>query len=50
LENGRASLVEVEVGNRNRESAEILKGLKEGDELIAYPSDAIYDGCAVQKS
>lgn len=43
-ENGKAKLVEIQIGQRNREYAEVLTGLTENQEVIVYPSDEIRDG------
>ncbi len=44
---GRATLTNVEIGHRNREQAEVIKGLSAGDEVIIYPSDKVIDGVLV---
>lgn len=41
IEDNRAVLRQVEVGQRNRSSAQILSGLRENDRVIMYPSDQI---------
>jgi HlyD family secretion protein len=46
---GKAELVEVQLGHRNRENVEILSGISESDEVIVYPSDDIADGCSIHK-
>ena len=43
-ENGRAALRTLEIGDRNREFAQVLGGLSAGDSVILYPSDLISDG------
>jgi HlyD family secretion protein len=45
---GKAGIVEVQLGHRNRENAEVLGGLAEGDEVVVYPSDALVNGCSIQ--
>lgn len=45
----RAELVEVQLGQRSRENAEILTGLEEADEIIIYPSDEVEPGCLVHR-
>ena len=42
-----ATLLEVEVGQRNAREAQVLAGLSEGDHVIAYPSDQIEAGVEV---
>lgn len=42
-----ATLQEVEVGQRNAREAQVLKGLTEGDQVIAYPNDQIESGVEV---
>lgn len=49
IEEGRALLREVEVGNRNGLQAEVLQGLEEGERVIAYPSDAVEEGVRVKE-
>jgi HlyD family secretion protein len=44
---GRAVLTKVEVGQSNGLETQIVGGLKEGDEIIAYPSDQVHDGVRV---
>jgi len=47
LENGRARLRRVDVGQRNALEAEITKGLEEGTEVILHPSNDLKDGARV---
>jgi HlyD family secretion protein len=47
VENNRAALRALEIGDRNREFAQVLNGLSDGDNVILYPSDLISDGIAV---
>jgi HlyD family secretion protein len=47
---GRAHRRQVEVGHRNPFEAEILQGVKEGDDLIRNPSDRVADGIRVARS
>jgi HlyD family secretion protein len=42
-----AALTHVEIGQRNGLEAQIITGLSAGDQVIAYPSDAIADGVEV---
>ena len=50
LVNGnRARLVRVELGHRNDNEAEVLKGLKEGDRVILYPGDRVEDRIAIEE-
>lgn len=48
IEKKRARLREVEVGHRNGLSAEILKGISEGEVVIAHPDDSVRDGSRVR--
>ncbi len=48
VEGGRARRREVEVGHRNAEEAEILKGLRPGQVVIVHPGDRIEDGARVR--
>lgn len=43
----RVVLRPVEIANRNREYAQVLAGLQEGDTVILYPSDLIEEGTEV---
>jgi HlyD family secretion protein len=43
----RASRVPVTIGHRNDRSAEVLVGLKEGDRVVVYPSDALRENARV---
>jgi HlyD family secretion protein len=47
VSDGIASLRKVEVGHLNRENAEVLNGLKEGERVILHPSDQISDGVPI---
>jgi HlyD family secretion protein len=47
LADGKAALTIVELGHRNDEFAEVLSGLNEGEPIILYPSDQVFDGVAV---
>ena len=47
--NGRARLTRVELGHTSGRETEILSGLTETDQLVAYPSDQIHDGVRVRK-
>jgi HlyD family secretion protein len=44
---GRAVLTKVEVGPSNGLETEIKRGLQEGDQVVAYPSDQVHDGVRV---
>lgn len=47
IADGRASMRDVEVGERNGVNAQILEGLEEGDPVVVYPSDRVRDGVRV---
>jgi len=47
-EAGRARLREVKVGRRNGLDAQILHGLKAGDQVIVHPDEKIADGTGVK--
>jgi HlyD family secretion protein len=47
VENGRARLREVELGQANGVEAEIVSGLEPGEQLVLYPSERIKDGVGV---
>lgn len=44
---GTARLQPIEIGRRNDQSAQVLSGLSEGQEVITHPSDAILDGVPI---
>ena len=48
VQEGRARLRPVTVGHRGDFEAEVVSGLREGAEVIAYPSDLIREGVRVQ--
>jgi HlyD family secretion protein len=48
VENNRARLRMVEVGQRNGLTAEILSGVREGESIIAHPDDTIKEGVRVR--
>lgn len=45
----RARLVHVELGHRNDNEAEVLKGLEEGDRVILYPGDRVEDRINIEE-
>ena len=47
IEDGRCSLLHVEVGHRTALEAEILKGLREGTAVILHPANDLKDGARV---
>ena len=47
VEDGRATLREVELGHRNADAAEVTAGLVEGEEVVLFPSDLIQEGVRV---
>lgn len=49
IENGRATVREVEIGHRNETEVEILKGLSDGEPIILHPTNEIIDGARVRK-
>jgi HlyD family secretion protein len=48
VRDGIAHLREVELGNRNSEFAEIVKGLEAGDTVVLHPPDTLTDGMRVR--
>ena len=48
VEQGRAKLRTLEVGQRNGLEVEVLGGIGEGADVIVHPSDAIEDGARVE--
>jgi HlyD family secretion protein len=49
LKEGRARTRKVEVGHQGTFESEILKGLKEGEEVIIHPPSQIRDGTRIKK-
>jgi HlyD family secretion protein len=49
LEDGRARLRTVDVGHRGRASAEIVRGLDVGAEVILHPGDRVEEGARVER-
>ena len=49
IEADRAVRRVVEVGQRNGLSAQILNGLKQGEQVVNHPSDAVEDGVSVKQ-
>ncbi len=47
IDNERARLRTVEIGQRNGREAHVLKGLSQGETVIIHPSDTIKDGSRV---
>jgi HlyD family secretion protein len=47
VEDGRARLRQVEIGQRNGLAAEVLSGLAEGERIIEHPADDVSDGVRV---
>ena len=47
VEEGRAKVRPVEIGRRNSRFAQVLKGMKEGEQIVLHPSDRVKDGVAV---
>ena len=47
VENGRAALKPIEVGERNPQEAQVLSGLSTGQQVVVYPSDSLSDGSPV---
>jgi len=48
VEEGRARLRTLEIGRLNGLAAQVLDGLREGDQVIAHPSEQIADGVRVE--
>jgi HlyD family secretion protein len=47
LRDGRASLQQITLGERNEDFAQILEGLSSGDQVILHPSDQVTPGVRV---
>jgi HlyD family secretion protein len=50
LDHGVARSVPVDIGQRNMDFAEVVKGLPEGTMVILHPSDRVIDGAKVIRS
>lgn len=48
VKNNRAQQREVDIGHRTGLTAEVVSGLSEGEEVIAYPDDSIKEGIRVR--
>ncbi|MFP1631784.1 efflux RND transporter periplasmic adaptor subunit [Zhengella sp. ZM62] len=48
VEEGRAVVRKVELGQMNDEKAQVLSGLQAGDTVIVYPGDQVADGVLVE--
>jgi len=48
VEDDTAMLRAVEIGESNGLETQVLSGLDEGDEVVAYPSDSVRDGVSVK--
>ena len=49
IEEGKAGLREIEIGQMNSAHAQVLTGLNAGDAVILYPSDLLENGSLVEK-
>jgi HlyD family secretion protein len=47
VEGGRARLTPVKIGQMNDRTAQVLKGLKTGDQVVSHPGERVTDGAAV---
>lgn len=47
LEDGRARLRLVEIGERNLHAARVLKGLREDEQVVLHPSDRVQEGTRI---
>lgn len=49
LKNKRAHLQEIQIGKKNNREVVLISGLKEGDPVILFPGDEIFEGVRVEK-
>jgi HlyD family secretion protein len=49
VDQGRAGLRKVTIGDRNGSEAEVLDGLREGERVVLYPTDKVEDGVRVRE-
>lgn len=47
VRDGRAALQRITLGERNEDYAQVLEGLRDGDQVILHPSDQVVAGVAV---
>ena len=47
-DNGTARSMNVQIGHHNGEVAEVLGGLKQGDEVVVYPPDAVQENSRIK--
>lgn len=47
--NGRAVLRQVEIGQMNQSTAQLISGVKSGDMVVLYPNDQLKDGSLVER-
>jgi HlyD family secretion protein len=48
VRDGRVKLAVLELGQRNGERVEILRGLREGARVVVHPSERLVDGARVE--
>ncbi len=48
VEDGRAAIRSIQVGERNQREAQVLAGLSPGQQVVVYPSDSLEDGSRVE--
>ncbi len=48
IEDDRAAVCPIELGETNGLETEVVSGLEEGESVIAYPSDSVRDGVSVR--
>jgi HlyD family secretion protein len=49
VRNGRAQLTKIELGRNNGVEVEIIEGLRDGDTIVLYPGNRIFDGARVKR-
>lgn len=49
VQDGRARLQIITLGERNESFAQVLSGVKAGDQVIVHPSDLVTDGTAISQ-
>lgn len=47
-ESGRARLKQIKIGHRNGQTAEVISGIAEGQEVLVHPDDAVRDGARIK--
>ena len=50
VEDGKARMRSLTIGQRNFRESEVIEGLSEGEEVVLYPSDELEDGVPINRA